>query len=117
MKETPQPTPRLYMQTTYVNETKGYQMGEEEPFPLDQSVCPTIPQVFKWARREYGRCQSKVYVDTPAGTIPCGWVFEKRRKYDDCKEQYLQHTWITILEKTKCECCNRPQFKEYAIGR
>jgi hypothetical protein len=28
--------------------------------------------------------------------MPIGWVFEKRAKYTDCDEMYMQETWVTV---------------------
>ena len=47
---------------------------------------------------EYGRCTSKVYLDTKSrGTIAIGWVFQKKVEYDDAyryddksKREYLR---------------------------
>jgi hypothetical protein len=55
---------------------------------------------------EYGRCTSKVYLDTKSrGTIAIGWVFQKKVEYDDAyryddksKREYLREVWVTIME-------------------
>jgi hypothetical protein len=108
------------MQTTLVNEDKHYQFGDDEPYPLDKSVCPTVPEVYHWARREYGRCTGRVYsdsiVDGKGRNRPVGWVFVKRAKYDDCDEAFLQVAWVTVVEQVTCPCCNRPQFVAYPIA-
>jgi hypothetical protein len=47
--------------------------------------------------REYGRCTGRVYIDGADGKgLPIGWVFIKRKEYDDCKETFLQETWVTL---------------------
>jgi hypothetical protein len=56
-------------------------------------------EVFKLAKKEYGRCTSKMFIDTEKGPKHIGWVFEKKRKYEDCNEEYLQETWIAPLKK------------------
>jgi hypothetical protein len=49
--------------------------------------------------REYGRCQSTVYIDTEDGAKAIGWVFVKRMPYSDApNESYLQETWVTVHE-------------------
>jgi len=55
-----------------------------------------IGKLFLNFQREYGRCVSKVYIDTLGGAKPIGWVFQKLRKYTDCNEHYLAETWITL---------------------
>lgn len=63
-------------------------------------ICETTTKVFNHAQKEYGRCRSKIYVDRIDGTTKhIGWVFEKRIKYADCNETYLQETWIVPLSK------------------
>lgn len=74
-------------------EDKIYSNGESgfyEPFTDD------IKQLFKALQREYGRCTSKVYIDTPEGIKPIGWVFEKKMQYTDCKDFYKSIVWITL---------------------
>jgi len=61
-------------------------------------ICETTSDVYKAAMREYGRCSSKVYIDNNGKTKSIGWVFQKRVKYEDCKETYLQETWIVPLK-------------------
>ncbi len=78
----------------YVNATKGHHIGESglyEPFTDD------IGDLFKALVREHGRCVSKVYVDRDGKAIPVGWVFHKRRAYDDSpRETFLCETWVTL---------------------
>ena len=69
----------------YLNGESGWY----EPFTDD------LGRLFKSLRREYGRCVSRVYQDTPDGTAdPIGWVFQKRAKYTDSPETYLQEVWV-----------------------
>ena len=83
----------LYIQETYINKTKGYRFGESDVY---ESAYDDKGDLFRALRREYGRCASRVYVDTDKGSKPIGWVFEGRAKYDDCNETYLRETWVTI---------------------
>jgi hypothetical protein len=73
-----------------------YGIGESgwyEPFT------DNLGELFKSLRKEYGRCVSRVYQDTPDGTAdPVGWVFQKRVKYWDANETYLQETWVTYRQ-------------------
>jgi hypothetical protein len=55
-------------------------------------------KLFLSLQRDFGRCISKMYRDfrDKNFSVVCGWVFEKRMKYTDCSETYLQHTWIEV---------------------
>jgi len=84
----------LVIQETYVNETRGYLLGE--PTEYYEPSTDNIGELFKSCRKEHGRCISRVYQDTPDGTAdPIGWVFEKLCKYDDTGERFLQNVWVT----------------------
>jgi len=68
----------MLIQETFTNETDGYNFGESEPY---EPYTDDIGKLFKSFQREYGRCTSKMYVDTPEGTKAIGWVFTKRMQY------------------------------------
>lgn len=53
-------------------------------------------KLFRSLQGEYGKCISKMYHDDYHGSI--GWVFEKRVKFTDCDEYYIQETWITLYD-------------------
>lgn len=79
--------------------SKGYHLGEPvsyEPFTEDRG------HLFKEFQKEYGRCVSKVYQDTPDGTPdPIGWVFQKVRPYEDARtkeDKYIHEVWVTLGE-------------------
>jgi hypothetical protein len=81
---------------------ESYGMGEESIDVADTIFedDPTPGNIFRWCRREHGRCISKVYIDTVEhGTVHVGWVFLKREKYEDCNDTYLHETWISLLDK------------------
>jgi hypothetical protein len=83
----------MLIEETMVNATKGWRFGASglyEPFTDDLSV------LYRALRSEHGRCIGKVYIDTAEGTKAIGWVFQKRARYDDCNETYLQETWVTL---------------------
>lgn len=58
-----------------------------------------IGDIFRMFQREYGRCVSKVYIDTEDGVKAIGWVFQKREKYEDSDKTYIREVWITLLDK------------------
>jgi len=86
----------LHINETWVNADKGYQVGDSgwyEPYTDD------LGRLFKAMQKEYGGCVSKIYLDAPDGTcFPVGWVFQKRVKYSDCNETYLQETWVSYRQ-------------------
>ncbi len=61
-----------------------------------ESGMETPGEIYKYAMKEYGRCTSKVYIDTKGKPKHIGWVFLKRTRYQDSKDTYLQETWITV---------------------
>jgi len=67
--------------------------GLFEPFTEDRG------ELFRAMQRENGRCIGFVYVDRKGDEVQkVGWIFEKRRRYDDCNETYLSQTWVTLHE-------------------
>jgi hypothetical protein len=81
----------------YVNKTKGYVYGEQEPF---EPWTEDRGKLFRSLQREHGRCVSRVYIDGSDGkNIPVGWYFEKTARYSDTKEPYKQGTWVTLFSR------------------
>ncbi len=83
-------TTTLYV--TLVNEDRGHifeQFSETRDDDAD---------LFRWLQRIYGRCKSKVYIDTitPGPPREVGWCFQKRVEYDDCPKTFLQEAWVTV---------------------
>jgi len=68
-------------------------------------ICETVSDVFREAKKQYGKCMSKIYVDTENSIQVSGWVFEKKVKYADCNDKYIQRAWIEplikVIEKTE----------------
>ena len=77
------------------DDEKHYRCGDSG---LYEPYTDNIKQLFYSYMREYGRCVSKVYIDTDQGVKAVGWVFQKRMKYTDCNDTYLQETWVTLHE-------------------
>ena len=83
----------LQIKEVWINGSAGHVIGDSEWY---EPSTDNLGELFKSLRKEYGRCVSKVYQDTPDGTAdPIGWVFEKARKYEDTQEKYIQETWVT----------------------
>lgn len=83
----------LYVQESYVNRSQNCSTGDHEY----ETTAKTRGELYRDMQREHGRCDGKVYVDTPDGVKEVGWIFVKREKYQDCADTYLQETWITVL--------------------
>jgi hypothetical protein len=75
---------------------RSYMIGESDIY---EPYTDNIGDLFLSLQREYGRCQSKVYIDTSEGVKAIGWVFQKRQKYQDCNDTYLSETWVTLHEE------------------
>lgn len=85
----------LWIQETYINESEGHMIGESDVY---ETYTDHRGELFRDLQREYGRCISKVYMDTPDGppkTI--GWVFSKTLGYEDAPERkYVREVWVTL---------------------
>ena len=74
----------------YTNETEGHRFGEMAT-AMPAGDCPT----FRDLQREYGRCASKVYHDSPDGRpVAVGYFFESMQKYEDTGQPYKRGVWI-----------------------
>lgn len=84
----------LYVQESYVNETKGYRFGDSEWY---ETYTDNIGRLFRDMQKEYGRCVSRMYVDKTDGrVIPIGWVFQKRMEYEDSHDTYVREVWVQV---------------------
>lgn len=70
------------------DEKKAVIYGEGNWYDVDDN------DLYRRLQREYGRCESKIYVDTARGARECGWVFVKRVPYDDAPGTYLREVWV-----------------------
>lgn len=87
----------LYVKETFINKTGDYQYGESDIY---ETFTDNKGQLFRSLVKEYGRCTGKVHLERNDGqTLTIGWVFEKRAKYSDSKETYIQQTWITVFKR------------------
>lgn len=85
----------LLVSETFVNATEHYRISDKlEPY---EAWTDDAGKLFRTLQREYGKCIGSVYVDGEGGKPQkIGWVFQKRAKYEDTKESYLQEVWITL---------------------
>lgn len=77
-----------------VNVTKGWGCGGSGVY---ETFTDSLGELYRSMRKEYGRCVGRVYVDGPDGeSKPIGWIFQKRAKYEDNADTYLQEVWVTV---------------------
>jgi hypothetical protein len=92
----------MWIQETFINETKGYVCGEPDKY---EAFTDDVGRLFRALQREHGRCISKIYRDTDNGAQAVGWVFEKRMKYSDARgndlerDYYIQNVWVGLFEQ------------------
>lgn len=55
----------------------------------------TMGGLYRYGLSEHGRCIGKMYVGDGKHV---GYVFVKRRKYDDCAETFLAEAWVSMGE-------------------
>jgi hypothetical protein len=91
--------PELWASEEFVDMTREIRYGE----PSIQKVFTDDPgKLFRYCQKEFGRCVSRVYIDTAdEEAAPVGWVFQKRVEYDDCNKTYLRETWVTLFQGPK----------------
>ena len=97
------------LRESFVNATEGYGWGDVDT-PLGHTYLTErddegredieTGELFRHAQSEYGRCVGRCYVDGPKGTVPVGWVFQKRDRYEDTGETYLRETWVSVYDVT-----------------
>lgn len=62
----------------------------------------SVKRLFQLCAKAYGRCVGKMYVDTKDGEPKAvGWVFQKRERYSDCNETYIQETWVEVAKEVE----------------
>lgn len=84
----------LWIQETFVNETEGYQFGESEVY---ETCADSRGEPFRDLQQEYGRCVSKMFIDTADGVKTVGWVFQKVMGYEnDPTKKYVRTVWVSL---------------------
>jgi hypothetical protein len=84
----------LHIQETWINASEGYSTGSTDVY---ESYTDDKGELFRSLQNEYGRCISRVYIDSKNGQPQAvGWVFQKRQKYDDSNDTFLLETWVTV---------------------
>jgi hypothetical protein len=104
-----------FLNITLTNEDEGHTFySEREPIEdwlLDDDDEPDFGAIFRLLQREYGRCDSSVYVDTASGPPKrIGWFFLSRQRYDlresygyptSRKNSYLRGAWVTVAREVE----------------
>jgi hypothetical protein len=91
----------LLIRESFLNQTKGYHFGESEWY---EPYNDTRGSLYRTLQKEYGRCESKMYTDSPSGTKEIGWVFSKRMLYEDARrpyndsDYYIREVWVEVRE-------------------
>ena len=86
----------LMVNETWVNVTKGWMLDSSGVY---ETYTDKVSELFRAMQKEYGRCVSKMYVDVKNGAKHIGWVFQKRKQYDDCKDTFILETWVSVHEQ------------------
>jgi hypothetical protein len=92
-------TGTIWVQESWINKDTGMCYGDSEVYdtgiPQNQ-----VGELFRRCQSEYGRCVSRIYIDSKNGSNQprtIGWVFEKRVEYQNAApESYIQETWVTL---------------------
>lgn len=89
------------IQETYVNRDRGYIWNQTE---IVETNIESLGELFRNCQKEFGRCESKMFVDTanPQNPAQIGWVFVSRKEYEGLNHYhegdrtYLQEVWVTV---------------------
>lgn len=80
----------------HINKTENYSYGENET-PLEDTTIKNLKDLYHYGLKEFGKCISKAYIDKKDGASQhIGYVFQKKRQYEDTKEFYLAESWLSI---------------------
>jgi hypothetical protein len=84
----------LTIKETWVNRTQNHIVGDSGKY---ETRFEETNELFAFCQKEYGKCVSNMYVDHCLyGTLKIGWVFEKKMKYENCNDTYIQQTWVEV---------------------
>jgi hypothetical protein len=90
----------FHIQETYVNRTENHIYGESA---IEETNTDNLGVLFRALQKEWGRCESKVYVDTPEGTKHIGWTFARMSRYEGGRLKgkdawYCREVWVTVFD-------------------
>lgn len=86
----------MQIRITHVDRGRNCQYAEY----VETIDAETAGEAFRVLMGDFGRCESKVYVDKADGSVSAvGWVFVKRMPYDDSpREFFTRETWASPVE-------------------
>lgn len=86
----------MQIRINHIDRKRGCSYGEY----VETIDAETAGEAYRELMREFGRCESKVYVDkADGGALHIGWVFVKRVPYDDApRELFTRETWACPVE-------------------
>lgn len=57
----------------------------------------TVGEIYNTCRKDYGKCVSRLFIDTPDGdVVQCGWCFRKPVCADGVS--YQQEVWVQLYK-------------------
>ena len=84
----------IYVQEQFVDRTRECRTGDSEVY---ESFTSNVKDLFQHLQQEHGVCISNIFRDGPNDeAVPIGWVFQKRMKYSDTKESFVQEVWVSL---------------------
>jgi len=88
----------LWISEVWIDVDEGCRLGESGVY---ETYHTSVSALFKAMKKEYGGGVSKMYLtDARSGkSRQVGWVFKKRKKYDDSKKTFLMETWVSVHTK------------------
>ena len=99
----------IFIQEVWIDASDNVICGESDVY---ESCYDAPGEVYKALQKEYGRCTGKEYIDGPDGkSVHVGWVFQKRKQYEDCNKTYLAETWVTLHEKPPTKTVTNHYFE------
>ena len=121
MTQTATEAKNLWVDETWINASENYFMGSSDAYVTRYT---DIEELFQAEQREYGRCVGKAIADYKDETSKqVGWVFQKRNRYDDSEETYLQETIVEVYTEkpvvetiVHCKHYEFPEEKEHDDG-
>jgi len=102
----------LTITKTRVNKDQGTRTPNTDPINTQSG---SLGELFSDLQQKHGRCTGKVRVDTKAEEgVPIGWVFQRRRAYQDSSDTFLEETWVTLLDHTEEQGFVRQDLRKVA---
>lgn len=86
----------LWIEEVHISEDENCLL--DEPYPYE-TYTSDRGELFRSLQKEHGACTRKLYIYGKDGEAQAiGWVFRKRRPYEDVPtESYLHTVWVTVM--------------------